>query len=310
MRILKSYFLLLMFLPSLMAFGEDISFRLQFHNQRVYYPGSPIWIRASIRNNSGSDYIFSLADQSERNVALFVKTMTNQPVPVSENYMLRTASNEPIFYRLIKLLPGEEYSFLIDLNDFVSLEEPGHFMIQGQFIPTVNQSQARIDSNALRVSLRPSSQSRQFIDSIDIQTGEILEREALPPDQVIQFLLESRQHNQWNRVFLYLNIEALFLRSSDRRARFLNSNETTRAQLLDDFKENIRMGRIDANVSTVPDEFSILQVSHTATHATVLTRQVYYRHQFNEIKEFTWTLERNNGIWLVTGFSVQNLGTQ
>jgi hypothetical protein len=309
MRILK-YCLLLLLLPNVALFGQDVTFHVQFHNQRVYYPGTSVWVRATVRNNSDQDYVFSLADQAEFNLLMNVRTLANQAVPVSENYMLRAASSRPVFYRLLKLLPGEEHSFLVDLGDFVRIDEPGNFIVQAQFVPSVNNAQPLLRSNILRLSVRPDSGSAQFIDSIDAQTGEILERQGLAPDEVIRFILDGRQRGHWNRVFLYLDLDALFQRSSDRRIRFLNASETTRNQLLQDFGADIRAGRVESSVATAPDEFSILQVSYTPSHATVVSRHVYYRHQFNEIKEFIWNLELNNGVWLVTGFAVQNLGTQ
>lgn len=199
---------------------------------------------------------------------------------------------------------------MIRLNDFVDIREPGNFIVQAEFIPSVKNAQPTISSNSLRLSLRPSSPSTQFTHSIDAQTGEILERSPLTPDEVVNFTLNGRQMSQWNRVFLYLNLEALYQRSSDRRAYFLNASESRRVELLENFKEEIRSGEIESGVAVAPDEFEILQVSYTPTHARVLTRQVYYRAQFNEVKQFTWHLERHESIWLITGFAIENIGNQ
>lgn len=302
--------LLIFIFSSNILLADDISFHLQFHNQRVYYPHDEVWIRATVRNVSARDYTFSLANQAEHNISLVVRTLTNQVIPVSEGYMLRIASNEPVFYRIIKLLPEEEYSFLIKINDFVDINDPGNFILQAQFNPSINNSRQLLTSNALRLSIRPSSNASHFLDAIDAETGEILELQALSPDEIIQFVLKGRQLNQWNKVFLYLNLEALFQRNSERRTHYLNASESIREELLKSFKEQIKIGIIEANLAIAPDEFEIIQVSYTPTHAKVVTRQIYYQRQFNEVKQFIWNLEKNNGIWLITNFSIQNLGTQ
>ncbi len=310
MQTTRLYLVIFSFLLVPMMNTSATTFNLRFFNQRVYYPGTPVWLQASITNNSAEDFIFSLADEPLMNMSVRVGTLTNQTVTAVDEVAVRSLRVEPSLYRLIKLRPGEQMSFLVELSNFVDIRQAGNYIIEAEFDPDFFNKSVPMVADKLRLVVRPSVTGQEFQDMVDLESGELLVRQALSPDQVVSFVLMARQRSQWNRVFLYMNVESFYQRNTNRRRRFLNASDEMRIRLIEQYKDDIRAERIDAEIATAPDEFSILQVIHTPTDATVRTRQVYFRRQFNEVKEFVWTLHNYDGVWIIEDFSVKNLGTQ
>jgi hypothetical protein len=310
--------------------NNGVVFTIRYQDKQVYYPQSDIRLRASIKNMSDQDYVFELADEAFFNVDLSVRTLTNLALEPSDIYIRRTKSNEtrPVLYRIINLKSGEEHSFEINLRDFVVVNEANTYVIQANFRPRAvlfnNDNKSMpvaasaagnnmiLKANPLSLTIRPFVANRSFTDILDRETNEILRQENLAPDQIISYTLRARQAEQWNKFFLYLNLEQLFRRNADRSRRYNYADVEVRAQLLENFKKDLTTTVTDSDLSTIPYEFKILSTYYTEDKAIVTTRQVYRQQQYNEIKEFKWYLNRDNenGIWMVYDYEVTNLGTE
>lgn len=292
-------------------FGGEVTFSIRYQNKEVYYPDKPVWIKASIRNDSAQDYVFQLADELFLNIDLQVKTLSNQALEPSDLFLARSVSRAPVMYRLMNLKPGEEHSFSFDVREFVNLNQAGTYIIQAVFVPNAAESSAgRLNGNSLSLSLRPYAAESYFVDAIDADDGEILQREALAPDQVVKYTLEARQREQWNKFFLYIDLEEMYKRNSDRRRRFLNADITERLQMIKNYSEQLAANSVDGELSNIPFEFKVLSVTYTDKEASVITRQVYRLRQYNEVKEYTWLLRNYNGVWMIKNYIVKNLGSQ
>ncbi|MCL2519574.1 MAG: hypothetical protein FWE37_01025 [Spirochaetaceae bacterium] len=307
--------------------ANNIEFSVRFQDKQVYYPHSDIKLRLAIRNLSAEDFLFQLADEPFFNVDIMVLTLTNQQLRPSEIFMRRTRSNEtrPVLYRLKSLRSGEEHSFEVSLRDFVDISQPGNYIIRVSFRPQAGLAAAAVanpivnytlqadalQANSLSLTIRPFMPGRTFIDSLDSEIPEILQQQNLPPDEIMNFTLQARQLEQWDRFFLYIDLEQLFLRNIDRARRYQFAAVEVRAQMLADFRAELMAVTTEMDLSTIPYEFTILSTFFTPTNAVVTTRQVYRQRQFNEVREFRWFLRRgDNGIWLIYDYEVTNLGTE
>ena len=77
---------------------------------------------------------------------------------------------------------------------------------------------------------RPSAGLLRISSRIDAETGEILKKQSLPPDEVVEYTIQARQLSQWNKFFLYLNVENLMLEDPDAKRRYNRSPEADRTE--------------------------------------------------------------------------------
>ncbi|MGL4524555.1 MAG: hypothetical protein ACRCVN_03415 [Spirochaetia bacterium] len=195
-------------------------------------------------------------------------------------------------------------------------EERLQAMIKGRSVaaqaqPLQTSFPSVISSNALGLTVRPAVNNKTALEQmISEDTGEVLSRQVLAPDEVVSYTLESRQRDQWNKFFLYINLESLFLNNTDRNRRFRVADTKTKDYMLENFRNQLINQEIELGVASRPYSFKVLSVYYTEENAYVLTRQVYRQPQYDEIKEYTWFLRKENGFWAIYNYEVKNLGTE
>ena len=294
------------------ASSEDISVSIRFFDKKIYYPESQIQLQIRIINNSLENFSFNSAEIRSYNFNFNAKTLTNISVHSSSNYLLSHRTNNPVFYREITLLPGEEYAFITDLDDYVDIKESGIFIIQSNFYPNfqLGYSSQFIESNKLTLSIRPSLDIPVFEEQIDIQTGEILELTALPPDEVVKYTIEARLQSAWTKFFLYLDIKGLLLNHPDLKHKYNTLSEEKQLALVEEYKNQLKNKRIDNDILLTPSSFEILKTSYTQNEATVDVNEEFVFPEYTEMKKYTYYLHRFGNIWLIYNYDVRNLGTK
>lgn len=294
------------------AVSEDVSVSIRFFDKTIYYPESKIQIQIRIINNSLEDYSFNSAEIRSFNFNFQVKTLTNISVHESNNYLLSHRTNNPVFYREIKLLPGEEYAFITYLDDYVDIVESGIYIIQSKFYPhfQLGYSSEYKESNKLTLSVRPSMNIPVFQEQIDVETGEILELIAMPPDEVVKYTIEARLQSAWNKFFLYLDLKGLLLNHPDLKHRYNTISEEKQMILIEEYKNQLKNRRVDNDILLTPSSFEILKTSYTHNEATVVVNQEFIFPEYTELKKYTYYLHRFGNIWSIYNYDVRNLGTK
>ena len=294
------------------AFSEDVSVSIRFFDKKIYYPDSEIQLQIRIINNSADSFSFNSAEIRSFNFKFNVKTLTNIAVRESDQYLLRNRTNNPVFYREITLLPGEEYAFITYLNDYVDIDESGIYIIQSKFYPDfqLGYESVSVESNKLTLSVRPSFDTPDFQEQIDIETGEILEKVAMPPDEVVKYVIEARQQSSWNKYFLYLDIESLLLNHSDRKHQYNRLSEEKQMEMIEEYKNELKNNLVDNDILLRPSSFEILKTSYTQSEATVEVNEEFIYSDITEYKKYTYYLHRFGSIWSIYNYEVQNIGTR
>ncbi len=291
---------------------NGLKLSINYHNKQIYYPESSIKIKITVSNETSESFSFNSADSYSYNFMLTVKTLKNLPLEYSEKYIIRHNSNKPVFYRQITLLPGEEYSFITTLDEFTDIKEPGIYIIQGTFYPDFNEKNAdsAIYSNILTLPVRPSGMTPVLKDKIDSETGEILKKAALSPDMVVSYIITARQKNDWNRFFLYLDLESLMTLEPRLEAKYRNSSESERLMLIDSYKDSLMNQVVDNDIILVPASFEILTTTYTPVRGKVLVKELFNYRNYKEIKEYTYFLHKKDGYWTVYNYEIRNIGTE
>jgi hypothetical protein len=310
--------------PSAGAQSVDLSIR--FFDTQVYFPDSEIRIQLTIRNDSPDPFRFRLAEDRVFNIDFDVRTLSNRRLDASSQFINARTSNQRVFYREVTLQPGAEYGFVEDLGDYVSITEPGVYVVTATFHPElvdadgtasavngdgVGTAGGEIGSQRLMLSIRPqpATVEEQAQASVDSRTADILRREDIAPDEVVRRTIQARQQGEWNRFFLYLNVESLLRANPARERAYLRLSEAERREELAEFREELRAQRIDEAINAIPDSFEILQTSYTPREGEVIANLRFQEEGFTAVRQYSYFLRRDDQTWEIYDYTVTNLGT-
>jgi hypothetical protein len=299
----------------LQAGAEAVSFNIRFYEKRIYYlqdPDHPVLLEAVLTNDSSETYRFQMADERVYNFDFEVSTPTNILLDHSQEFTRSRTRNQPVFYREISLEPGEKYGVVVSLPDFVAIPEAGLYTIQGLFYPELNLRGGAepIRSNILTLNIRPAVVFAEERAMIEAETGMLIQREPLPPDEVVDYMLSARQRSQWEKFFLYLDLESLYLKNPGRARAYRRMSEENRRAALARYKEQLREETVDEDILVIPATYEILQTTYTPFEASVVVIERFRYQDYTEVKRYTYSLERHDNIWVITDYEIVNLGTE
>ncbi|GHV96014.1 hypothetical protein AGMMS50293_23340 [Spirochaetia bacterium] len=308
--------------------SAGVDFSIRFFDKRIYYVESdPVYVQITITNHSSSTYRFKLADERAFSVDFDIRSVTNRSLEQADALIRKRTQYQQIFFREIAVETGESFSFVEDLRDYVNLKQPGSFIVQARVFPelyrtTVSSSisanvgntggAAALESNRLNLNIRPPAIPGPDGIPLDmnVATNAVLIRERLAPDQVVEYMLSARQKSQWERFFLYLDLESMLARDGVRQRRWLAEGEEGRRRMLEDYRKELQSSVSDGDISVIPTEFTMQQTRYNNDEGTVVVLEKFRVGNFTELKRYTYNLEQKNNIWVIVNYSVVNLGTE
>jgi hypothetical protein len=304
---------IVLFVTSAVGFAQGVDLSIRYYDKSIYFPEDDIIVKMMIRNESPETYRFRLAENRMFNVDFDVRTLANMQVDASEEFSRERASNQQIFYREVSLAPGEEYAFTENLADYVDIPGAGMYVVQARFFPELvtTAETSVLSSDRLMLSVRPPAAGMEAAEAaIDEETGEILRREDLPPDEVVDYTLRARQRGQWDQFFLYLDVESLLRANPARERRYLRLSEEERRREIADFRRQLQQETVEDTINVIPDEYEIVRTTYTPTEGRVVALLRFRYDTFTEIKEYTYFLRRRNEYWEIYDYNVTNVGTE
>lgn len=304
--------LMLIILTGLWLPAQTLDVSARLYDEQVYFPDSPISVLITLSNESPEPISFRLADDRRFNLAFDVRDDTNRPLENTPEFIIANQSNQQIFYRTVMLQPGEQLSFVERLTDYIMIDESGMYNVRIHFYPQLNDSQEAEShaSNRFSITVRPGStpETRREM-RFEAAAEDQLRRQALSPDEVVQYMLEARQESNWERFFLYLNLEKLYRQVPSRDSRFIRLSQEEQLEELRTFREELRSqdGGPDSSLVAVPDGYTIIETRYSPTDGQVTARLFFNRDRYRERRQYTYTLERRDGFWEIIGYQVSNL---
>ncbi len=307
----------LLFLASA-AYGEGIEVTIRYFNQSVYFPESDIDVKVTITNHSPDSYRFRLAEERAFSIGFDVHTLTNVALQASQQLVTRRLDAQPVYFREVVLEPGEELSFVENLQHYAAIEQPGMYVVTAHFYPELLpragavRAAQRISSNRLALSIRPSPRTvdEAIQARLDHETGEILRRRPIPPDQVIAHTIEARMRDQWERFFLYHNLEEILRSSPTRERRFVQLSEADQRYEIQAYRRRLMEGTVDEDITAVPFRFDILRTTYDRRTATVVADLRFRADGFVEIRRYTYHLQKRDDVWEIVRYNVSIAGTE
>jgi hypothetical protein len=299
------------------AAGEGgVSLAISYSEKRIYYLGDsqhPVLLDVVLTNNSDSTYRFKSADNRFYNLDFEVSTPSNLLLEHSQKFIKSKYANQPVFFRDVSLDPGERFGITLNLNEFVEFSQPGLYTVQALFYPELSVppgAAAPLRSNPLSLSLRPAVVFPEEKARIEAETGALLARAPLPPDEVVSYTLQARQKSQWEKFFLYLDLESLCTQSPGRAESYRRMSEENRRNALATFRRQLSSQVVDTDIVLIPTDFEIQETHYTPFEATVLVIEKFKQRDFTEVKRYTYYLTRKDRIWLISRYETVNLGTE
>lgn len=304
--------------------NELVSVTIRYFDKRVFFlDNDPILVQITITNNGPMPFRFRLADERAFSVDFDVRTAANRQVEAAEILIRRRSRSQQVFFREVTIEAGESFSFVEDLREYAALNQAGTFVVQARIFPELIQPNIRwpagvvrhvdaIISNRLILNIRhrPIIGPDGIPLELHVDTNAILVRERLPPDEVVSFLLTARQRGQWEKFFLYLDLEAMLSRDAHRRRQWAAESEEGRQRMLARYRQELQSAVVDQYISLIPYHFIIERTTYGPLTGEVSVLQFFRIGNYTERRRYTWFLERREDIWFIVDFSVVNLGTE
>jgi hypothetical protein len=308
-----------------------IDFSIRFFDRRIYYAQSdPINIQVTITNNTPLTYRFKLADERAFSLDFDVRTVSNRSLEPADVLVRKRTQYQQIFFREITVESGESFSFVEDLRNYVKVNQAGSYVVQARVYPELYRSAAAanavanpavnnaviaepaaLESKRLNLNIWPplATTAEGIPLEMDVATGGVLVRERLAPDQVVDYTLTARQRSQWEKFYLYLDLEEMLSQDGARQREWLKQSEEGRKRMVDQYRQELKNASTDG-ISVIPSDYTIEMTQYNNWGGTVTVLEKFKNTNFTELKRYTYNVRFKDNVWVITGYSVNNLGTE
>lgn len=322
MQARKTYLAAVLGCLALASAAAQASLGVSLHDRRIYQPGSEILVRVTIRNDGAGTYRFKLAEDRRHSVSFELRSLSNRAAAASDSWKRAMASSSPVFYREIALRPGEEYSFVEDLRDYLEVAEPGPYLLHARFWPelfsaaaggagaALATSVAAVASPALSISIRPGSPTPAAAQLFRADDLSVLRPERIAPDEVVTRTIRARQRGLWNEFFLYLDLERLLKANPEKRRAYDRESDDGRRRMLESYRAELMASTVDNDIVVVPSSFEIVETRYRPAAGTVVAMLRFAYDGFSLLKQYTYELEKRNDIWYIVSYTVLNKGSE
>jgi hypothetical protein len=188
-------------------------------------------------------------------------------------------------------------------------------VVQARIFPELFRlgSPVYLESNRLNLNLIPPALPGPdgIPFELDVETNAVLARDKLPPDEVIRYTLTARQKSQWEKFFLYIDLESMLSRDEARERSWRNESEEGRIRMLARYKDELKNSTADnGDISLIPNDFRIENTNYNNENGTVVVTEWFRLGQVTERRRYTYRLRRKDDIWTIQYYTVEKLGTE
>ncbi len=295
---------------------SKVALSIAFFDRTMYYPGdgdiNPVNVRVSMANHGADTVRFKIADDRMFSIDFTGLTVKNRQLKNTDELNQKRTTSRTVYFRDIVLEPGEEYSFVENVKDYLKIDEPSVYYIELKLYPELYQNKSVfLSSNRLSLDVRPSpSAASSTILPVQGETAIALQPEAISPDKVVEQTIIARQRSLWDQYFLYMDVEKMLMRNPVQNRKYRASSADERGRMLANYKNDLKLSRIDRDIVAVPQRFEIERTSYDQTAGTVSVLEWFQYPTYTERKRYTYHVIQRDGIWLIDNYTVDNLGTE
>jgi hypothetical protein len=290
---------------------NGIIVKIDLANPKIYQQNDDIFVNVKIFNSSSDEKYMVIADEKRFSFDFKMVTMQNREIEHSSEYIISFHRVQPIFNSQIRLAPNEAYIYEVRLNDYFDLNITGQYFVKCLYYPELklnNSINGVINSNQLSINIRPESIKEEIIleeKAIEEEKKYFVSKRS--PDEVVAFTLNSRMKEEWNKFFLYLDLEKLIQTNNYFKQKYIKADVERQRELIAQYKSYLKKNTID-EISFLPTKFEIIKTEYTSGRGKV-DAIIYYRYQdYYEKKYYTFFLNKKGNIWYIYSYEVMNLG--
>jgi len=307
------------------AAAADVDLSIRFYDKKVYHisgvSGEPIYVQVTVSNRSTLPYRFKLADERVFSIDFDIRSLANKSLEPSDYILRKRSESRNVYFREVIIEPGESFSFVEDVRNYAQLRDPGSFVVQARIFPELFRAElireapasGPLVSNRLNLNLRPPALPGPdgIPFQLDVETGANLVREKLSPDEVIDYMLNARIKSQWEKFFLYFDMEAMITNDAVRRRNWLNESEEGRNRMIDKYRADLRTSAVDEDLALLPpSNFRIENTSYSGETGTVVVTEWFTTGRITERRRYTYSFRKQDDIWTIQSYTVTKLGTE
>ena len=289
---------------------------IKLYDKTMYYPGNtetnPVNVHVSIVNKGQNTLRFKLADDRAFSVEFAAFNARNVKLEQTDTLIRKRTTSQSIYFRELALEPEEEYAFIVNLKDFLVINQPSIYYFELSFYPELYKSKHNaLVSNRLSIEINPDPGIGSSVSiPMDYERGVILKPENISPDKIIEQTIIARQRSLWDQFFLYMDVESIYAKNQMNKRKYAAASEQERITMLENFKKVLSSDRIDSDIAAIPELFSIEKTTYTKNEGTVTVLEWFKYPTFKEKKRYTYFVRLRDGIWQIYDYIVDNLGTE
>jgi len=289
---------------------------IKFYDRTIYYPedagDNPIYVHITISNHGAETLRFKLADDRMFSVDFNAFTLKNSQLAFTDSLISKRTTNQTVYFREISIEPGEEYSFVENVKDYLVITDPSIYYLELTFYPEMYKSKfVSLKSNRLTLEIQPSpAAASSSVLPVKNKTAEILKKQEISPDKVVEQTIIARQKSLWDQFFLYMDIEELLQGDEAQKRKYHSVSANERARMLENYKADLMQDRIDNDIVAVPDTFEIQRTNYSQISGTVEVIEWFKHQTYREKKKYTYYVRQRDGIWQIYKYTVDNLGSE
>lgn len=317
----KLFFILLVFFVYFFAFseeyynsdtnGESLLMKIELVTPKIFRQNEDVFIDVKLFNRSESPVSTLISDDKKYCFDFQIYSMQNQPLEHKEEYIVSFHKVKAIFKTKINIDPYEGYTYRARLNDYFNLDITGQYYIKGIYYPelkTSNSKSASISSNRLALNVRPQDiDDKYVVERKFVEEEKRLNAEKKSPDEVIKYMLEARMKNEWEKYFLYLDLDKLILGNNKFKDSYLKKDVERQKEIISRYKEYLKKDTIE-DISFLPHGFEIIKTEYSQGKGKVDAIVDFKYIDYIERKYYTFFLNKKGDVWYVYDYEVMNYG--
>jgi hypothetical protein len=291
---------------------DSLILKIELSTPKIFKQNDNIYLDIKLINNSPSPVSTFISDDKKYCFDFQILTMQNQEIEHSKDYITSFHRVQTIFKSKIDLEPNQGYSYKISLNDYFEMDKTGQFYIKGFYYPELknsdNKDQKTLMSNQLTINIKPKDLEEKFIsEKKSVEEEKRLNAEKRAPDEIIEYMLNARMNKEWEKYFLYLDLEKLILTNNLFKNNFLKADSEKQKELIAQFKIYLQKDTID-DISYLPHSYEIVKTEYFPNGKGKV--EVIIQHKYIDYiqkKYYTYFLYKREKIWYVYSYEVMNM---
>ncbi|HOV14101.1 MAG TPA: hypothetical protein PK771_07445 [Spirochaetota bacterium] len=292
---------------------DSLILKIELVNPKIYKQNEEIYLDVKIINKSDMNISTLITDDKKFSFDFEIYSMQNQMLEHRKEYIVAFHRVQTIFKTKISIDPNEGYTYRVRLNDYYDLDITGQYYIKGFYYPylkTGSDKSGIIASNQLTINIRPQDiDDRYIVEKKFVEEEKRLNAEKRSPDDVIRYMLEARMKSEWEKYFLYLDLDKLILGNNKFKDSYLKKDIERQKEIIAQYKDYLKKDTIE-DISFLPHSFEIIKTEYSQGKGKVDVIVDFKYIDYIERKYYTFFLNKKGEIWYVYDYEVMNYGVR